>query len=232
MATATIPFPITRRPPIIWRPGNLHDIATEAEDALLKANAPFYIRGGIVRPIVDTMPASRNHMTKAARLRAVDSDTLIDHLSRAATWMKMDGRKGVDVPIDPPAPVAATILSRDGEWRFPRLAGVITTPTLRPDGSILSQAGYDAATQLLLLDPPSLPTIPDRPSRNVALNALAMLDSLLDEFPFVDGPSRSAALSALITPVVRGALQTVPMHATTAPAPGSRRGARIRRPLP
>ncbi|MFD2135068.1 hypothetical protein ACFSLT_07185 [Novosphingobium resinovorum] len=124
------------------------------------------------------------------------------------------------VITDPPRPVAATILSRDGEWQFPRL-GVITTPTLRPDGTILSTPGYDAQTQLLLMDPPRLPAIPEQPTRADALKALAFLNALLDEFPFVDEASRSVALSGLITPVVRGAMQVAPMHVTSAPVAGS-----------
>jgi putative DNA primase/helicase len=123
----------------------------------------------------------------------------------------------------PPIPtpkVAATVLARDGEWPFRKLTGVITTPTLRPDGTILSEPGYDEATQLLLLDPPAMPKLPRGRPRSIAERALKFLDSLLDEFPFTDEASRSVALSALITPVVRGAISVTPMHATTAPVPG------------
>lgn len=77
-------------------------------------------------------------------------------------------------------------LSRDGEWSFPRLAGVLTTPTLKPDGTILSEPGYDSATQLLLLDSPAMPGLSQHPTLQEAGAALAMLDGLVDEFPFVD----------------------------------------------
>lgn len=101
------------------------------------------------------------------------------------------------------------------------MAGVITTPTLRPDGTILCEAGYDEQTQLLLIDPPRMPDIAEKPTKKDAEIALALLDNLLNEFPFVDRASRSVALSALITPVVRGAMSVVPLHATTAPVAGS-----------
>lgn len=209
------------RPMIQARAGDIHNLATEAERALVSAGTPFYVRGGIVRPVIDEMAAAHGQRTKAARLCPVDCDTMIDHLSRAAEWTKWNERKKGLVATDPPRNVAATILARDGEWHFRRLAGVITTPTLRPDGTILSTPGYDEVTQLLLLDPPALPAIPDQPTRNNALEALAYLDKLLDEFPFVDAASRSAALSGLITPVVRGAMTVAPLHATTAPVAGS-----------
>ena len=117
--------------------------------------------------------------------------------------------------------MALTILSRDGERRLPILAGVITTPTLRPNGTILSQPGYDGQTRLLLLDPPQLPPIPDMPSKAEASAALDLLDSLLEGFPFVDDASRSVALSGIITPVVRRATPVAPLHANTAPVAGS-----------
>ncbi|MEN2787563.1 hypothetical protein ACFOKI_02915 [Sphingomonas qilianensis] len=210
------------RPTVIVRAGELHNIATQAERALILAETPFYVRGGmIVRPVVDKLPSSSGALVKAARLLAVQEGAMIDHLSRAATWQKFDARKQALVTADPPSSVATTILSRDGEWQFPHLSGVITTPTMRPDGTILSKAGYDPATHLLLLDPPNLPAIPDAPNKADAQDALAKLDALLDDFPFTDDVSRAVALSALITPVVRGAMTVAPMHAITATAPGS-----------
>lgn len=203
------------------RPDALHIIATDAERALVASGAPLYVRGGIVKPVLDEMPAAKGRKTKVARLCEVDADCLTDHMSRAASWMKFNARKNDWSPADPPRNVALTVLSRDGEWQFRRLAGVITTPTLRPDGTILSDAGYDEATQLLLLEPPALPHIPEKPTRDDALASLEVLGTLLAEFPFANQASRSAALSALLTTVARGAIPAAPMHATTAPVAGS-----------
>jgi putative DNA primase/helicase len=210
------------RPVVTLKAGDLHNIATHAERALILAGTPFYVRGGaVVRPVVDKLPSASGALVKAARILPVQESAMIDHLSRAATWRKFDGRKQGLVAADPPAAVASTILSRDGEWQFPHLSGVITTPTMRPDGTILSKAGYDRATHLLLLEPPELPDMPAQPTRADALAALAKLSALLSDFPFVDEVSRSVALSALMTPVVRGAMAVAPMHAITATAPGS-----------
>lgn len=209
-------------PQIKLEAGELHNIATQAEEALIAAETPFYVRGQrLMRPVVDSLPAANGRTTKVARLAEVSEPAMIDRLSRSATFLKWDARAKKCVPADPTPKVASTVLSRDGEWTFPRLAGVITTPTLRPDGTILSQPGYDPATQLLLLDPPVMPKLPARPSKAAAAKALARLDLLLDEFPFVDAASRSVALSALITPVVRGAMLVAPMHVTKAPVAGS-----------
>jgi len=113
-----------------------------------------------------------------------------------------------------------------GEWPFPVLAGVIGTPTMRPDGSLLLAEGYDESTGLVLLGAPPIPSIPQEPTRQDAETALRMIDALLDEFPFRDGGriesvDRAVALSELITPVLRGAMVTVPMHLANAPSPGT-----------
>ena len=40
------------------------------------------------------------------------------------------------------AEAAMILLKRFGDWKFPAIAGIISTPTLRPDGTILSAPGY------------------------------------------------------------------------------------------
>ena len=209
------------RPTIQLQAGELHRIATEGELALIAMDAPLFIRGGIVRPIVDEMPAAHGRKTQVARLATVDANMLVDHLSRTASWLKYNSRRAAWVATDPPMNVATTILSRDGEWRLRKLAGLLTTPTLRPDGTLLAEPGYDPETRLLLMDPPKLPPMSPNPSKKEAQDAIDLLDRLLDGFPFVNEASRSVALSALITPVVRGAMPVAPLHANTAPVAGS-----------
>ena len=115
------------------------------------------------------------------------------------------------------------ILSRAAITPLPSIAGVITTPTLRPDGTLLLASGYDEATRLYhILDPAlRLPVMPEHPSKHDADLALECLSDLLREFPFTNEVSRAVALSAIITAVVRGALPVAPMHAFRASTAGS-----------
>jgi putative DNA primase/helicase len=125
------------------------------------------------------------------------------------------------MPINPPEPVARSILVGQDSWTFPSVAGVLTSPTLRPDGSILVAEGYDPDTKLYVAKIPKLPPMPGPLTKDDALRALSHLDSLLDEFPFEDAASRSVALSGILTVVCRGAFPVAPLHAVTAPTPGS-----------
>jgi putative DNA primase/helicase len=210
------------RPTIEVRAGDLLRILNQSEDALISAEIQLYSRGErVVRPITEKVAAAKEESTKTPRLREVSPDDLVSRLAEVAMYKKFDGRSKRLVSADPPRTLATTYLARAGDWRLPGLVGVITTPTLRPDGSILVEPGYDPATGLLLVSPPPMPTISDRPTRKDALVALAALKGLLAEFPFADEPSRSVALSGMITPIARGALPVAPLHGSTAPTYGT-----------
>ena len=202
--------------------GDLAPIATQAEEMLIAAGVPLYQRAGtLVRPIIETVDASHGRTTQVAQLKILDITYMRDLLCRHIEWRRYDGRKRDWVRTDPPLAIAATILARAGDWKFPAIAGVISTPTMRPDGSLLIEPGFDTATRLLLVAPPPMPPIPERPTQDDALAALARLEELLPEFPFVDDSAKAVALSAMITPVVRGAFPVAPMHVARAPTSGS-----------
>jgi putative DNA primase/helicase len=209
--------------PIIQiKDGELSLLATRAEEMLIAAGVSIYQRGGaLVRPIIETVDASHDRKTRVALLKVLDGVYTRDLLGRHATWVRWDARAKRAVPTNPPSEVAATILARAGDWTFPAIAGVISTPTMRPDGSLLLDAGYDEATRLLLVEPPPMPDVPDHPTKEDAEGALKLLEGLLTGFPFVDNVARAVALSAIITPVVRGAFPVTPMHASRAPTAGS-----------
>jgi putative DNA primase/helicase len=87
-------------------------------------------------------------MTLAAGLGEMNVYSLVDAMCATAEYDKYDARSEDWVRINPPAHVAQILLSRQGKWRFPAIAGIITTPTLRPDGSLLAAPGYDPATKV------------------------------------------------------------------------------------
>jgi hypothetical protein len=177
-------------PTIQVKPGKLDNLATETEKVLVEAGAPFYVRGGkIVRPIVEEVDAAKGHKAMAARLAAVAPDVMVDHMARNAVWERYSRREAKWFPMDPPSIVARIVLSREGEWIFQPLAGVITTPTMRPDGSIVATAGYDPVTRLLLMQPPKLPPIGETEAD--ARQALEVLSQLLPlELSLSQGSSR------------------------------------------
>ena len=137
--------------------GELHTITTAAEDVLIASGLPIYQRGNaLVQPVTRQVPASRGRMTLAAGLGDMTVPSAIDAFCTVAEWERYDGRVEDWVRINPPTQVAQILLSRQGKWRVPVIAGIITTPTLRPDGSLLTAPGYDQVTRLYHAADPTL----------------------------------------------------------------------------
>ena len=115
------------------------------------------------------------------------------------------------------------MIATAADWpAIPILTGIVEAPTLRQDETVLDRPGYDPRSGLLF-DPGGLEfrPVPDKPTRGEASAKLDLLRSLVKEFPFAAAASESVALSGIITPLVRPACRAVPLHAITAPKPGS-----------
>ena len=214
--------PISKILPVLRITPRISLLTTRTQKMLLDARVPFYQRGGeLVRPIIRTVKAAHGRQTKSAQLKSISAIFMRDTMCRHAQWERCQPKTMEWLKTMAPMTVATTLLERDGIWGFQEIVGVIATPTIRPDGSLLLKQGYDLATRLLLIEPPKMPLIPDHPTRDDALKALALLEDLISESPFDDEPSRAVALSGFITPVVRGAFSVAPMHVSSAPAAGS-----------
>ena len=185
----------------------------EIEDALIRAEQPVLARMGIlVQPIWSEYPTADGGKTKLTVLRRIVASNLEYMLTKhAASFSKFNERKKKLVPADPPEKILKGLLDR-GHWGFPRVSGVINSPTMRPDGTILDQPGHDAATQLWLSPDTNLSvSVPEKPTKAEAALALERLNGLLEEFPFVKMVDRSVALAAILTAVARGAFDVAPM---------------------
>jgi hypothetical protein len=201
-------------------------MADEGETALLAAGTEIYQRGKyLVRPAVVELPAADGRKTLAGVLSPISNASMRDELAQVAHWKKWSERARNYVPTDPPEDVAEVLLSRFGRWQLPYARGVISTPALHYDGSLITKPGLDEPTGFYLALAPNfhLPPISERPSKSEAEAALKLLEDLFSEFPFVDdgGVSHSVALSGLMTPIMRSAASVVPMHAFTSPTIGT-----------
>jgi hypothetical protein len=138
-----------------------------------------------------------------AKIETLSEDALRGELDRCADWQRAD-RSGF-TPTAVPLSVVKDLLSLDGLVGIPQIDGVIESPVMRPDGSILTARGYDAATRLYYHPRASLelPEIPDKPT---AKEVKAALDTLLEpiaEIPFSSDADRANALGYILTPLVR-----------------------------
>lgn len=116
----------------------------------------------------------------------------------------------------------ATILGRK-DWPLPRIRGIVTSPVVRPDGSLLTEPGYDPATGLYLH-----PRVPLRRLQSevtpeqVEKAKKIVLDEMLADFPWQQPSDKAHYLGALLTPILRPYFPgTTPMFIITATAMGS-----------
>ncbi len=230
-------LPADTRSAILVSPGEELQVLRQAIEAARNLTPQLFRRGGrLVRVEQGERKASADRTTTVPIIREVEEEWLQPRLQQAMFFQRSKRKSEKDDPelpfpayrdcvlIDAPHGLAKRILKSSDDWPYPTLVGVISTPTMRPDGTLLIEEGYDEGTGLYLnlTSAPEMPRVKDRPTKNDALAALERLDAaLLCGFPIVDEASKSVARSGLMTPVLRAAFPHAPLHAISAPAAGT-----------
>ncbi len=221
------------RPEAFVQKGHMHELIDRCMSVLSGPDVGIYARGDeLVRAVshrkktqtltVRQQAGNVRRDDGATVITALSEPALTEALTRRIWFKKWDGRAKDYVPCDTPPEIARTIIANKGHgWTVPRLRAVISAPTLRHDGTVLNEAGYDEATGLLLVGDQIWRGIPDAPTKQQAVDALDVLSEPIADLPFVDNSDRAAALALLITAVMRPALKTAPMFAVSAPAAGT-----------
>jgi hypothetical protein len=104
------------------------------------------------------------------------------------------------------------------------LRGVVHSPVVRPDGSVLATPGYDQSTGLLYLPEPGLevPPILPNPSTGDVAAAVRVLLYMIQDFTFLSDHDRANYLGLLLTPLLRAMVPPpYKLAAIGAPQPGS-----------
>jgi putative DNA primase/helicase len=231
------------KPVVRLIPGMMSENIDEAEKHLKARDGELYQRGDvIVRPgaLVVNTPYGRE--IKIPGVVPLKTNEMIERFTKAVDFQVFNSKTEDWNSVNCPHWVASIYLERIRRWRLRKLTAVVNAPLLRSDGSILETPGYDEATGILF-DPlgVTFPAVPQTPSQEDALVALAYLKGLYKEFPFVSGPhtkedesdlehkrisedefrdrsaSRSVALSLILTMAIRPSLPTAPLHGFSSP---------------
>lgn len=216
-------LPVVR--PEIFVRDELVAVTDEALAALRGADGGLYVRGRLLVQVsgseaVEKLPWLRRPMGGWV-IVPLEVASMQDRLDRAALWVRT--RRGEAVPARPPEWVAKQVMARLA-WPFPLLAGVIETPTLRPDGTVLDKPGYDVDTGLLYKPNADYGSVPALTRAEVPTLIQALLDPVCD-FPFVHDTDRAAYVAAILSIVGRHAVPgPVPAFPVIAPVPGAGKG--------
>jgi putative DNA primase/helicase len=205
----------------------LHEVIDQIELAVQRSGVEVFKYGEqFVRPVMAEVESFGGSRSLSVAFEVLTVSSALDVLSQVANWCRWDARAKGLVATNPSELVAKVWLSRAKKTQMvPAVHGAVSAPTLRKDASFLSTPGFDPSSKLYLAPDPNLamPLGWDSvvPTYKEAMEGMDLLDSLLDEFPFVSHADRSIALSALMVPLLRGIAVPRPLHAFDAPSAGT-----------
>lgn len=183
-------------------------VVTEAE--------PCELAGGITTP------------GGTARIRSLPTGQLPLRISDAVQLlMERETAEGIEqVATPPPKWLIDGIFTRgDFGEDIPRLDGIITSPTIRADGSILQSPGYDKRTGILYMPSDKFPKVPEKPTQQDAQAAAAELLEVIADVKFVADADRAAWVALVLTLIGRQSVTgCCPLFGVTATTPGSGKG--------
>jgi putative DNA primase/helicase len=190
------------RPDILLGP-NTHK-TTAAMVAALRHDLLIYQRAGQLVHVVRSEDTDEDHAPGSPIVRTMPVSFATDRLSEHARCLALKDEEWKHVA--PPRDSVRAVLER-GSWAGIRtLDGVIESPSMRPDGSILQEPGYDRKTRSLYEPREDYPRVPSSPTQSDAAVAYAHLADVFADFPYVDESHRSAAVSAVLTVLARTAI--------------------------
>lgn len=190
------------RPVVYVRPEAV-EVVNEALAALSSVPGVYQRAGILVHVVRDpAKPKGIRRPAGAPRIAEVREPRMLELLSGAALWVGRTRQQSL-----PPSWAVKAALAR-GEWPgIPPLTGVVETPVLRADGSVVTLPGYDTATGLFYAPPAGLDLmLPENPTRQDAERAGRELLDVVADFPFAGNADRAAWLASTITPLCRFAI--------------------------
>lgn len=125
--------------------------------------------------------------------------------------------------VTPAAQSLAAVLARKTWPGLRPLHGIVGAPVMRPDGTLLQEAGYDERTGFYLASKIPIDLVPSEPTRQQVTAAREfILGKFLRNFPWVEPADLANYFGVLVTPILRPYLRTlIPFVVYTATMPGS-----------
>ena len=192
----------------------LRDMSGEVLKHLTHAKTPIYVRHGQLVRI-------QRKEDESPCIEPLSESAFKGILARSMNMVKLTAKGPTH--IAPPDVIVKDILSI-GRWPFPPLDTIIEFPVFRPDGTLIETPGYDPVTRLAYVPLPSLkvPAIPSEPTEEDVVNAMALIDEAIGEFPYEDDASKANAIGLLLTPLIRQSINgQVPLALIDATRPGT-----------
>lgn len=221
-AAAGVPDPRVDERPEVVLGADVHRVVDELVAALAGDRELYQRDGQLVRCVRVATPEQSEHdgvSIGTPMIREVETPTLRERITRLVRCMGFDARTGDYAEKIPSQDVVAAVAQRV-EWPgVAPIVGIIETPTLRPDGSILDTPGHDPATGYIYAPTRTYPAIPASPTIDDARAALGALTEPFRQFPFQAHVEIAVPIAAVLTmiarPAIRGAVPGFVFDAST-----------------
>ncbi|GJL73973.1 DNA-primase RepB domain-containing protein [Nitrosomonas sp.] len=191
--------------------GELSRICNAAEIELAKTGSHYQRAGMIVT--ITTDPG-----TEKTTVKPLTINSLTRVIASTVIWQRYDKRGKEWHICDPVERHVRLLYDATSYPNLPVLNGIARQPYLRPDGSLVIEAGYDPDTGMFGVFNAKEYSVPDKPTKQEAEQALFELTGLLDEFAFKTEHDKAAAISGILTAGVRASLPQAPMIHVKAPS--------------
>ena len=182
---------------VLWtRPEDLSELSRREPSGLAHDDdSPAWPVSTLPTPIIRAVPP--------AHCRAL----LARHCEFLTPTLDEEGTVVDAKEAHPPTWLPSMILDNSAFPGIRPLSGVVEHPVLRPDGSILQTPGWDASTGLYYSPNGHFDPVPDSPTREDALGAVADLEEVVCDVAFAAPVHRSAWLACLLTPLARSCFE-------------------------
>lgn len=205
---------------------DVHRVVDECSRALLRSDSVYCRSGALVRVTREAEPPPGvTREPGSPTIRTIGAATLVETLTSVSRFEAYDGRKKDWRPTIPTPTIISALLSRASWPQMRTLKGIIEAPSLRPDGTVIQEAGYDAATGFLYTPDMAFPVVPDRPTHTDAVAARDEILAVVADFPFASEAHKAAWLAFLLTLFARPAIDgCTPLFAIDATTAGTGKG--------
>ncbi|MBX3421540.1 MAG: hypothetical protein KF752_08290 [Pirellulaceae bacterium] len=177
----------------------------------------LFVRGGVLVHAIES-----DDVDTEGRLSVRDLPPCLvrERITQACSLItEIESEEEVDIkPTRPPGWLVDAVYRRGSYGGAIRpLSGIIESPTIRVDGSIVQMPGYDRQTGLIFRSSTLFPPVPESPTRDDAARALAELLDVLVDFPMQDDADGAAWASMVLSMIGRSCIDGyVPLFAVTA----------------
>lgn len=219
---------------IILSAASLIDNQKDINEAVVSEDLNLFERGGAVVSLTRlTETEVKDGVRRAVGsyiIGSVNPHVMQYFAMKAATFWKWNERAKTHLETECPKKLVDGYLNNHHVRTLRALHSIAQAPTLRPDGSMLQEPGYDAKSAMFVELRGSFPRVPDSPTRRQAEKALEKVRHVVRGIMF-DGKKRmddrtptdaeSVWLAAVLTSIIRGSIPTAPLFGFSAPTKGS-----------